>query len=158
MTFTGGSRVTAVELNTPGLVPTVPKTTSSTGTATSGTTETFDALLGYYQFTALAGVRYMALVNGAKGSSTAGELYAFRIRDSGTAANPVATDTIVAETSWYCPATGGGGQAQVYLAGSFLVTVGGVHTIGLSVTRLAGANTCSAVGSRELFVMAVGTV
>lgn len=158
MPFVAGQRVLASQLNQLGSLPAAPVTTSSAGTPTTGTTEVLDIVLGTYQFTAVAGTRYTAIINGLLGSATAGELYKFNIRDSGTSAAPVNTSTVVASTQWYCPATGGAGQSEVQLQETFTVGATGVHTIGVFCVRLTGANVCTPVGTRELYVMATGTV
>ncbi len=158
MPFVAGQRVLASQLNQLGSLPAAPVSTAAGGTPTVGTTETLDIVLGTYQFTAVSGTRYTAIVNGLLGSSTAGELYKFNIRDSGSSSAPISSSTLVAATQWYCPATGGTGQAGMQLQGTFTAGATGVHTIGVFCVRLAGANTCTPVGARELYVMATGTV
>lgn len=158
MPFTAGQRVLASQLNQLGSLPAAPVSTAAGGTPTTGATEVLDIVLGTYQFTAVAGTRYTAIVNGILGGSTAGELYRFNIRDSGSASAPTSASTVVASTQWYCPATGGPGQSEVQLQGTFTAGATAVHTIGVFCVRLAGANVCTPGGTRELYVMATGTV
>lgn len=137
-------------------------TTTSNSTTTSGTTETFDAVLGFYQFTAVSGRRYMAvLANGLGSANTANDLYILRIRDSGSASNPTSASTAVALTQWLCVVTGGPGQTGVTLQGSFVSGSSGTHTIGVSATRVAGTGTFNVTSgglARQLFVVDLGAV
>lgn len=137
-------------------------TSTSNSTTTSGTTETFDAVLGFYQFTAVSGRRYMAYLTNSMGSSNvANDLYLLRIRDSGSGSNPTSASTAVALTQWLCVATGGGGQTGVTLQGSFVSGSSGTHTLGVSATRIAGTgvfNFTSGNLARQLFVVDLGAV
>lgn len=140
-------------------VTVAPQTTSANGTATSGTTETFDAVLGYYQVSLTAGRRYLAVMNGLVGNgSVVADDYTIQIRNSGTSSNPTAASTLIAQTQWYVPATGSGGRGGIPFAGSFIAPATGLNTFGVSATRVAGTGVFTPVGTRELYVMYLGTV
>lgn len=135
-----------------------PVSTSSSGTA-AGATETLDSVLGTYQWNAVAGRRYCAAVNGLAGSGTAGELYAVRIRDSGSSSAPTNASTLVAASQWECQTSGGSGQAAITLKGSFVAGSSGTHTVGMFSVRLVGANNFTPVSTgiaRELYVLDLG--
>lgn len=138
-----------------------PVSTASTGTVGVGATETFDAVMGYYQFTAVSGRRYIVIMNNLHGSGTAvADLYTLRIRNSGTSSNPTSASTLVAANAWYCPATGGGGQAGIQIGGSFVAGSSGTQTLGFSYARSAGTGNFTPVSPtglpRELYVMDSG--
>lgn len=146
-------------------VSATPVSTSSNGTATSGTTETFDAVLGYYQVTLIAGRRYMAIINGLVGNAgVSGDVYTVQIRNSGTSSNPTSASTLVAQSEWYGAVAGSGGRQSIVVQGSFIAPATGVNTFGMSATRAVGtgaftpvtAGNASAV--RELFVVYLGAV
>ena len=141
----------------------VPVSTTSSGTTTSSTAETFDTVLGYYQASLIAGRRYMAIVNNLLlGGTVAADLYTLRIRNSGTSSNPTTGSTTVAAAQWYVPAAGGSGQETVYLGGSFIAPNNGINTIGFTAQRSAGTGTLTPLApggaSREMFIMYLGTV
>lgn len=160
MGFTAGQRVLASQLNQIGYCPTAPISTASNGTATSGTTETADAVLGNYTFTALAGTRYEVTMNNLVGSGTvAGDVYQVKIRDGGASA-PTTSSTLIAFSQWVPPAAGGAGQETIPLQGTFFVSGSGVHTLGFFAVRVSGTGVFTPVSgnlARELFVTAMGT-
>jgi hypothetical protein len=139
-----------------------PTSTNSTGSVTSGTTETFDTVLGYYQASLIAGRRYMAVMNGyVAGGTAAADLFDIRIRNSGSSSNPTTSSTIVAMTQFYVSATGGPGQVTVYIQASFLAPATGLNTFGVSAQRIVGSGTLTPFSSgvpRELYVMYLGAV
>jgi hypothetical protein len=145
-------------------VSATPVSTTLNGTPTSGSSEVFDAVLGYYQATLIAGRRYLAVVNGLVGNGAAGEVYAVNIRNSGTSSNPTTSSTAVASSEWYCPVAGTGGRGTIALAGSFIAPATGVNTFGLSSVRVIGSGTFTPISSsttgsvRELYVMYLGAV
>jgi hypothetical protein len=140
-------------------VTATPIATLSTGTGSSGTTETFDAVLGYYQTTLIAGRRYLAIVNGLLLSgSVAADSYTVRIRYSASSSNPTSASPAVGSSQYYVPTAGGPGQQVVALGGSFIASATGLSTFGLSVTRSAGTGVGTPVGNRELYVMYLGAV
>lgn len=134
-----------------------PTATSSTGTATSGTTETFDAVLGYHAASLVSGRRYQVTLNGLIGNgSVVADNFTIQIRDSQSASNPTAASTQIAMSEWYVSATGSAGRGSISVGQSFLCTVTGTHTFGVSATRLAGTGVFTPVGTRELFVEDMG--
>jgi hypothetical protein len=154
-----GQRLSASVLSVGIVAP--PISTSVAGTPSSGTTEVFDVVLGYYQATLIAGHRYEVRMNGLVGNGTTPDVYQVQIRDSGSTSNPTSSSTLVAQGQWFCPATGSGGRQSIPLAGTFLASSGGVHTFGMSSMRLSGtvAFTPEAPpggGVRELFVVDLG--
>lgn len=145
-------------------VTVTPQATSSNGTATpsggSGAgTETFDAVLGYYAVSLVSGRRYLAVFNGLIGNGdTAADNYSLRIRNSGTSSNPTSSSTQIAQVNWYVPAAGTTGRGAIPLAGSFIAPATGTNTFGVSAARVVGTGVFTPVGSRELYVMYLGTV
>jgi hypothetical protein len=72
-------------------VAAAPTATASRGTASSGTTETRDAVLGDYVFTGEAGRYYQVFYNGLiLSSSVAADIYQVRIRNGGRRPRPQA--------------------------------------------------------------------
>src|SRR5665647_576847 len=130
-----------------------PTTAAAPGTATSGTIETRDAVLGNYTFTAVAGRRYQAVVNGMLGSgSVANDLFVIKVRNGG-ASTPTAASTAVASLRYPVFATGGVGQMGIPLSGTFVPGAGTV-TLGIFAIRLAGTGTlilASDAVARELY-------
>jgi hypothetical protein len=140
-------------------VTTAPLTSSAVGTPSSGTTETFDAIFGYYQTNLVAGRRYLAVMNGVGLSGTvAGDVYNILIRNSGSSSNPTASSTQVAAAQYVVPTAGGAGQQTFALAGSFLAPTTGANTFGVSVTRKSGTGTGTLLFTREMYVMYLGVV
>jgi hypothetical protein len=136
-------------------IPTTPTATASTGTPTSGTTETLDAVLGTYQFTAAASSRYRIIYSGLKFSGTAvADLYTVNIRNGG-ASTPTAASPLVATSAKYIPATGGAGQEAVWLSKTFLPAAG-VVTLGAFAVRSTGSGVGTPIGDRELYVEYMG--
>lgn len=154
-----GERLTASVLSVGIAVGNTPASTASNGTPTSGTTETFDTVLGYYQATLILGHRYEVHVNGLVGNgSVVADLYSIQVRDSQSSSNPTASSALIGQTQWYCSATGSGGRTGIELEQSFLCTVSGVHTFGISATRLSGTGIYTPISatSREIFVVDLG--
>lgn len=144
-------------------VTATPQFTTSTGTSTSGTTETIDTVLGFYQVSLVAGRRYLAVMNSLGcGASVAGDLYALRIRNSGSSSNPTTSSTQIALAQWLGTTAGGGGEETQYLAASFIAPSTGLNTFCFSAQRLAGTGAYtpfSLLGqARELYVMYLGAV
>lgn len=139
------------------MIMAAPTTTSTNGTPTSGTTETFDAVLGYHQASLISGRRYKVTLNGyIANGSIAADAYSIQIRDSQSSSNPTSASTQIAMTNWYCPAAGTTGRGAVPLSQSFLCTVTGTHTFGVSATRIGGTGVLTPVGTRELLVEDMG--
>ena len=139
-----------------------PTTSNVNGTATSGTTETRDAMLGDYVFTvpaAGATWRYEACFNYVKlNSSVADDLYEIRIRDGG-ASTPTTSSPLVAALAVPIHTTGGPGQPGVTGRGTWVPGVG-THTLSLFLVRAAGTGIGNeAVGTipRELYARFVAT-
>jgi len=134
-----------------------PVSTTTNGTPTVGTTETFDAILAYYQFTAINGHRYEARCNGLIGNgSVTGDVYTLQIRDSGNSSNPTSGSLLVAQQEFYTAAAGSAGRSAIPLAMSWVAAGSGVHTIGVSAVRVSGTGVFTPVGYRELFVVDLG--
>lgn len=141
---------------------TAPVSTTSSGTASSGTTETRDAVLGDYVFTVpsvAATWRYEAILSGCRiSSSVADDLYLLRIRDGG-ASTPTSASTLVAEGSASVHVSGGSGQFTVPIFGPW-VPGAGTHTLSLFTVRSSGAGAGTPVSqnvARSLYVRFVGT-
>lgn len=149
-------------------VTAAPVSTNLPGTATSGTTETFDAVLGFYQCNVTAGRRYQAVMLGLHGNcGVANDIYSLQIRDSGTSSNPTAASTLVAQAQWTSTTTGSLSRVPIPLSNTFTATSSGLHTFGFSATRISGTGSFTpeppnANGTaqfiRELFIMYLGAV
>lgn len=142
-----------------------PTSTISAGTATSGTTETMDAVLGVYQCNLIAGRRYVALMNGLTGNlNTANDIYVCNIRNSGSSSTPTASSTLVAQSQWTAANTGTSGRTPIPLAGSFIAPSTGVNTFAMFAQRVSGTGVFTPVSPngnvfpRELYVMYLGAV
>jgi len=155
---TGGSPGTWQPVGGARGIMAAPVTTSSAGTATSTTTETFDAVLGTYQFNAVTGRRYKVVLEGLQGSATAGDVYKILIRNSGSASSPTTGSTVNATSQWVCTSTGGTGQASIPVEGNFLAGSTSVNTIEMSATRLSGTGSFTPVGARSMYVEDIGNV
>lgn len=164
MPHAAGERVLASSLNLGNVIPATPVSTTSLGTATSGTTETLDSVLGTYQFSAVSGQRYQVFLNGLHGNgNVVADLFEVRIRDSGSASAPTTGSTLIAAAGWYCAATGGPGRTLIPVSETFVSGSTGTHTLGVFAVRLAGtgiftpASPAGGTG-RELYVVSLGTV
>lgn len=129
------------------------------GTASAGTTEVRDAVLGNYTFTSVAGRRYEAHLNGlVANGSVVGDLFAVNIRNGG-ASTPTATSPLCATVQAYIPAIGVSGRVTCQLLGSF-VPGAGVQTLSCFTVRVLGSGVSTPVSStyapRELYVVDVG--
>lgn len=169
-TWSAGETVTAAEMNTEvrdnmnalgaGVIPAAPTATGSAGTASSAATETYDAVMGNYVFTALAGHRYAAILDGmAVQTSVANDIYRINIRNGG-ASTPTATSTTVASTQVNCPTTTSAGAQGAQMQGPFVPGAGTV-TLGVFTKRLNGSGTGTPIATgvnRALYVVDLGTV
>lgn len=147
--------VTATQLNA--LVDKImndPSTTGLGGTATSGSTETRDDVLGTYVFTAASSRRYRATLSGLLLSATSGDLAVVTIRDGG-ASTPTAASTLIATTQWRAVATGGPGQTFCYISGTFTPS-SGTRTLAAFTKLGSGTGPVTPVGTRELYVEDIG--
>jgi len=140
---------------TAGGIPVAPTTSASNGTVTSGTTETRDAVLGNYVFTAVAGRRYRAILSGGGMLFTvANDRFAVRIRTGG-ASTPTAASTL-----WGHDATTISPIAGTYtfdVQPSFIPGAG-VQTLSVFYVRISGTGTVTPTGSREFYVEDIGGV
>lgn len=153
-----GQEIKAVRAEAVGSLPAAPATTGSAGTASSGVTETRDAILGNYVFTAVAGHRYRVILDSAIISgSVIGDLYRVNIRNGG-ASTPTAVSTAVATAQAYTTVAGGGGQVSIRPAGTF-VPGAGTQTLSVFVARMAGTGIGTIVApgvARQLYVVDMG--
>lgn len=144
----------------------VPTTTTSNSTTTSGTTDTIDAVLGNYQFTAIAGRRYRVIAANQFGNgSVAGDVFAVRVRNSGSASTPTTSSTAVIDTGWVtAPTTGSSGRTAIPMEDTFIAASSGTQTLALFMQRVSGTGLFNAVtpaattGARKLWVEDCGTV
>lgn len=143
-----------------GVIPVVPKSSAALGTVTVATTETLDAVLGNYVFTAVAGHRYRACVDGAGLSgSVAADLFRVIVRNGG-ASTPTSASTAVASTAVYIPAVGGPGQTGFTFGGTFIPGAG-TQTLSIFYVRINGTGVGTPTNNgvnRELYVIDLGTV
>jgi hypothetical protein len=167
--ITAGSPGTWAPVGTQGL-PAVPISTATAGTVTSGTTDTIDTVLGNYVFTATSGRRYRVVLSNLicnSGSTvTAGDTYAIRVRDSGSAATPTTASPAVIDSIFEVQATGGAGRETIHMEDTFVSSSTGTHTLAFFAQRVVGSNVftplspadASGTGSRKLWVEDLGTV
>lgn len=141
------------------MIMATPTATSANGTAGSTTTgtEVFDAVLGYHQVSLISGRRYQVTVNGLIGNgNTANDEYTLQVRDSGSASNPTASSTLIAQSEWVAVAAGSVGRGTISLGQSFLSASTGTHTFGVSYIKASGVGPFTPVGTREIFVEDLG--
>lgn len=136
-------------------IKTAPTIASSDGTSTSGTTETRDAVLGNYVFTAEANRRYRAKLTIERlGSSVVDDLYTVRIRDGGVS-TPTAASTLLAQAAKLVNLVGGIGEESLTVEATFTATAG-THTLSAFIIRSNGSGTGSMRGTRQLYVEDIG--
>lgn len=142
----------------------VPITTASASTTTSGTTDTIDAVLGNYQFTAVSGRRYRVVAANMFGNTSVnGDTYAVRVRDSGSASTPTTASTAVIDTGVTLATAGSAGRIAIPMEDTFISGSSGTHTLALFAQRVSGTGVFNAVappgtGVRKLWVEDCGTV
>lgn len=124
-----------------------PVGTASNGTATSGTTETRDSVLGNYVFTALPNRRYRVVLSGrGMNTSIANRKYEFRIRDGGTG-TPTSGSTLVATGETNVATASILGRVTVHVEGTFTPSAG-VRTLSAFTVRTDGPDgVCTPVAS-----------
>jgi hypothetical protein len=142
-----------------------PVSTSTNGTATSGTTETRDAILGDYVFTSAGTSRqYRVVIENLIGNgSQAGDVFQIRVRDGG-GSTPTALSTLIAETCWTpISLTGTSSRAPIPYAITF-TAASGTRTLSMFVVRTSGGGTFTPLASagnggtaaRKLYVEDIG--
>lgn len=139
-----------------GLLKTVTRT-ADTSTATSGTTETRDAVLGDYQYTAPANRRIRVTIEGELEISVTERVRAqVRVRDSGTASTPTTASTQVIDHAVELTTAGSTGRVGFTFSSTYNPAAG-VHTLSLFLLRNSGASALiTAVGERQLYVEDIG--
>jgi hypothetical protein len=138
-------------------IPVVPTASSSTGTATSGTTETRDAVLGDYQFTAVTNRRYRIMYTGLIGNgSVAADTYAVNIRDGGSSTPTAASPLVATVSSWPVLVVGTGGRLPIFVSDT-VTPAAGVRTLGAFAVRNSGTGVFTPVGTRSLYVEDIGS-
>lgn len=151
MAIAAGQKIRATMLG----VPVTPTTSSLAGTVTSGATEVRDAVLGDYQFTAIANTRYLVVYAGCRLSgSVANDLYEIRIRNGG-ASSPTTASTLVVAHAKLTSVTGGPGQETSDVFGTFVPGAGTV-TLSAFTVRTSGTGVGTPTASRELYVIPLG--
>jgi hypothetical protein len=140
-------------------IPGAAVTTGSNGTATSGTTETRDAVLGNYQFTAIANVRYRLTLAGRGPSCTVvADRFALGLRYTIGGATPTSSDTLLGHTTTWVPSVAGGnGVVTVNHSASFIPGAG-LITVASFWTRLNGTGVATPTGLCEMYAEAIGYV
>jgi hypothetical protein len=144
-----------------------PISSASLGTATSGTTDTIDSVLGNYVFTAIAGRRYKVIMTGLFGNATAVPgSWACRIRDSGSGSTPTTASAAVVDTMWNSIGTtaGGAGRMEIHMEDTFVASGSGTHTLAFFAQAVSGTNVFTptsaannnGTGSRKLWVEDIG--
>lgn len=147
----------------------VPISTVTNGTATVGTTDTIDSVLGNYQFTAISGRRYRVVMTGLMGNgSVAADVFAIRVRDSGSASTPTTSSTAVLDTAWTPTTTGSPGRQLIPMEDTFIAGSSGTHTLAFFAQRSSGTGIFTPVspnsfggsvtGARKLWVEDCGSV
>jgi hypothetical protein len=143
----------------------VPVTTNANGSATIGTTDTIDAVLGNYQFTAIAGRRYRVMMSGLLGNgSVATDVFSVRVRDSGSASTPTTASTAVIDSTWVTLIAATAGRTGIPMEDTFIAGSSGTHTLAFFAQRTAGTGVFTPVSPsgtgalRKLWVEDCGTV
>jgi hypothetical protein len=132
-----------------------PTTTGSDGTATSGTTETRDAVLGNFAFTSAGTTRrYRVTWTGQLGVSVANDLFVVNLRDGG-ASTPTAASTLIARGQKRFTQSGGTGEETMVVTGTFTASAG-TRTISAFTVRSSGTGTATPKNTRELYVEDIG--
>lgn len=142
-----------------------PASTSSNGTATSGTTETRDAALGNYTFTSAGtGRQYRVVIENLIGNgSVAGDVFQIRVRDGG-GSTPTAASTLIAETCW-TPIAGSGTASRSAIPFAITFTAAsGTRTLSMFVVRTSGTGVFTPLASagnggtaaRKMYVEDIG--
>jgi hypothetical protein len=156
MTFSAGNKLLASELNAlPQIVDS--QATSASGTVSSGTTETFDAVIGNIQIVADGNTQYVIeSTNAIFAGTVVADHFLCRIRDGGAAAPTTGTPgTAVAITPIRVAATSGAGQEGFIVRNRFTPTAG-THIFGLSLTRDSGTGTLQLTGDRQFIISTAG--
>lgn len=142
-----------------------PVGTSTNGTATSGTTETRDAVLGNYVFTSAGtGRQYRVVIENLIGNgSVAGDVFQIRVRDGG-GSTPTAASTLIAETCWTpISGTGTASRAPIPFAITF-TCASGTRTLSMFAVRTGGTGVFTPLASggnggtaqRKMYVEDIG--
>lgn len=135
-------------------------TTASNGTTTSGATETRDAVLGNYAFTADGTTRYRAMLLGRMpfGNSTSlGDRYLINIRDGG-GSTPTAASPLVAQLAVVLLGAGFAAAPTTPVIGTFLPGAG-TRTLSAFFLRVSGTGTvtpASPSAACEFYCEAIG--
>lgn len=137
----------------PGFIP--PEvSTMSNGTASSGTSVIRDDVLGTVAFTAVAGRRYRAILDGfVANGDVANDKFFVQIRNGG-ASTPTGSSTLVASSAVVIPSAGSGGRQTVQVSGIFTPGAGTV-TLAVFYQRNQGSGILtpiSEVVARTLYV------
>ncbi|HTF08181.1 MAG TPA: hypothetical protein VK659_08420 [Asanoa sp.] len=136
--------------------------TALTGTATTAgasNVEVRDAVLGDYTFTADATRLYVVKYPNVRASVDAAatpNLVTIRVRDGG-AGTPTVASPMVAEGQARLVATGGPGQASIYVESIPLTFSTGTHTLGAFIVAATAAGTVTPLGNRALYAADIGT-
>ena len=153
-----GQTITAAAANAIGN-PVVPAATGTNGTATSGTTETRDAVLGNYQGTAVAGVRYRVTLAGRGLNCTvAADRFSVGLRYTVGGATPTAASTLIGHTSTWVPSVSGGNGVVTLRHAPTFIPGAGLITVAAFWLRLNGTGIATPVGQCELYAEGIGYV
>lgn len=140
-------------------IPGAAVTTGTNGTATSGTTETYDAVLATYVFTAIAGVRYRVTLAGRGGNCTvAADRFSLGLRYTVGGGTPTSANTLVGHTATSVPSVAGGNGVVTVNHSATFVPGAGLITVGSFWTRLNGTGILTPVGLCEMYAEAIGYV
>lgn len=132
-----------------------PTTVGSDGTATSGATETRDAVLGNFTFTSAGTTRrYRVVWTGQIGVSVANDLFVVNLRDGG-ASTPTAASTLLARGQKRFTQSGGIGEETMIVTGTFTASAG-TRTISAFTIRSNGTGVATPKNTRELYVEDIG--
>lgn len=134
-----------------GLTMGTPTSTGSAGSSSAGT-DTRNTVLGNYTFTAVAGRRYRAVIDGlAASSNVAGDILVIRVRNGGgstpTTGSPQVAGSVMI-------AAAGAAAVNLPVAGTFAPGAGTV-TLGMFTQRIGGTGTVTPSGC-ELYAVDMG--
>lgn len=144
-----------------------PISTGTNGTPSSGSSDTIDTVLGNYVFTATAGRRYRVVMNNlVANGNIASDIYALRVRDSGSISTPTASSPAVIDSVWTVTTANISGRTPLTLEDTFLCTTSGPHTLAFFSQRVSGTGGFtplspagnSGTGMRKIWVEDAGNV
>ena len=150
-----GQTIFASQINSLGLVGSI-VSTSSSGTVTSGTTETVDAVLGTLTFTALASRTYRVnLIGRSLSCSVAGDRFSVKFKYTTNGSTPTASSTLLDHDLSYYTAGVGTNFLVTFTHQALFVPGAATVKVVVTTTRANGTGTATPVGTCQFFAEAL---